>query len=169
MGRIDRNLLNDDRYVLAPACGKLIVINEAFYTFKIMLTILDVHMQYAPVNGRVVDVIWCPGRNEIISKSSIQDGKQLDNEHQDIVIITDIGDRVIVRQIAGKLARRCHCFVNPGCYVKKGDPIGRILFGSEVDLIIKPFRARRINMLSQIGDYVNPSIPLFQWTSLSEL
>ena len=96
---------------------------------SVFLSVLDVHVQRVPADGRVVDVRYRPGR----FLSADLDKASEDNERNALLLETVDGHRVGVVQIAGLLARRIRCDVAPGDEVAAGETYGLIRFGSRVD------------------------------------
>jgi phosphatidylserine decarboxylase len=96
---------------------------------SVFLSVLDVHVQRIPADGRVLDVQYRPGR----FLSADLDKASDDNERNAVLLETVDGARVGVVQIAGLLARRIRCDVIPGAEVAAGETFGLIRFGSRVD------------------------------------
>ncbi|MCX6709038.1 MAG: phosphatidylserine decarboxylase [Candidatus Woesearchaeota archaeon] len=97
---------------------------------RIFLSLFDVHVQRAPVEGIVKEIKYTPGKHMLaFSKNAWE------NEHAEITIKSKIG-LVKVVLIAGIIARRIRIFIKKGQKVQKGQRIGRILLGSQVILII---------------------------------
>lgn len=96
---------------------------------SVFLSVLDVHVQRIPADGRVLDVQYRPGR----FLSADLDKASEDNERNALLLETVDGARVGVVQIAGLLARRIRCDVGPGDEVAAGETYGLIRFGSRVD------------------------------------
>ena len=96
---------------------------------SVFLSVLDVHVQRIPVDGRVVDVQYRAGR----FLSADLDKASDDNERNALLLETGDGARVGIVQIAGLLARRIRCDVAPGAEVAAGETYGLIRFGSRVD------------------------------------
>ena len=128
---------------LAPADGKVIAIEQVVVTeflqadatkISIYLSLFDAHVNVAPVNGQVVYAHYHRGQYLMAfhPKSS-----EL-NEHQTLVIKTPARDQVMVRLIAGILARRICVYARQGQILQQGDEIGFIRFGSRVDIFIPP-------------------------------
>ena len=99
---------------------------------SVFLSVLDVHVQRIPVDGRVVDVQYRPG----VFLSADLDKASEDNERNAVLIETADGMHVGVVQIAGLLARRIVCDVAPGDEVAAGETYGLIRFGSRVDVYL---------------------------------
>lgn len=130
----------DSRLVVAPGQGKVIDIREtdeptflqsAARRITIFLSVFDVHVQRAPVTGTVEHRSYKPGEYAVawLEKAS------QDNEQAALGITTPYG-RVLVRQIAGLVARRIVTDPAEGDAVERGDRIGLIRFGSRVDLFV---------------------------------
>jgi phosphatidylserine decarboxylase len=96
---------------------------------SVFLSVLDVHVQRIPADGRVVDVRYRPGR----FLSADLDKASEENERNAVLLETAEGARVGVVQIAGLLARRIRCDVAAGDEVAAGETYGLIRFGSRVD------------------------------------
>lgn len=98
------------------------------------LSIFDVHINRAPVAGRIARSVYVPGSflNAALDKASEE------NERRALVIATAGGAEIGVVQIAGLVARRIVTFVNEGDNVGTGERFGLIRFGSRVDLYLPP-------------------------------
>jgi phosphatidylserine decarboxylase len=99
---------------------------------SVFLSVLDVHVQRIPVDGRVLDVQYRPGT----FLSADLDKASEDNERNALLLETTDGTRLGVVQIAGLLARRIVCDVAPGAEVAAGETYGLIRFGSRVDVYL---------------------------------
>ena len=130
-----------DKIVVAPADGKVVVIeeveeNEYFHDRRLMVSIFmslfNVHANWFPVDGKVKLVhhqsgnfhkAWLPKASE-------------ENEHADVMITTPDGVDVLCRQIAGAVARRIVTYAKEGedCYID--EHLGFIKFGSRVDVYL---------------------------------
>lgn len=100
------------------------------------LSVFDVHINRAPVAGRIVRSIYVPGAfiNAAADKASEE------NERRSLVIQTQAGDEIAVVQIAGLIARRIVTFSQEGDSVGIGQRFGLIRFGSRVDIYLPPGR-----------------------------
>ena len=127
--------------VVAPADGKVVVIEEVmedkyFHDKRMMVSIFmslfNVHANWFPIDGKVKFVhhqngnfhkAWLPKASE-------------ENEHADVMLETDDGVEVLVRQIAGAVARRIVTYAKDGedCYID--EHLGFIKFGSRVDVFL---------------------------------
>lgn len=127
--------------VVAPADGLVCLIQEAvpptelglpetpMQRVSIFLSVLDAHVQRAPVGGEVVAVQHRPGRFH----SAELEAASEDNERNSVVIRTPEGLQVIAVQIAGLVARRIVCNAHIGDKLAIGDTYGLIRFGSRLD------------------------------------
>ncbi|MEM1220738.1 MAG: phosphatidylserine decarboxylase family protein, partial [Bacteroidota bacterium] len=129
-----------EELVYAPADGKVVVIEEVVETefFKaprrqvsIFMSPTNVHVNRSPVGGQIEYVKYHPGRYLVAwhPKSST------DNERNTVVYNTG-KHQVLIRQIAGAVARRIKCYVQPQQQVEQGQEMGFIKFGSRVDLFL---------------------------------
>ena len=100
------------------------------------LSVFDVHINRAPVAGRIVRSIYVPGAfiNAAADKASEE------NERRSLVIQTQAGDEIAVVQIAGLIARRIVTFSQEGDSLGIGQRFGLIRFGSRVDIYLPPGR-----------------------------
>ncbi|MDW8274146.1 MAG: phosphatidylserine decarboxylase family protein [Chitinophagales bacterium] len=136
-----RELVTEDNKVIAPADGKIVVIEEVeekeyFKDRRIQVSIFmspaNVHVNRAPLSGTVTYQKYHPGRYLVAwhPKSSEK------NERNTVVIENEDGIEVLIRQIAGKLARKIRWYLNEGDDVPQGAELGFIKFGSRVDLFL---------------------------------
>jgi len=137
----DRTLIPDGQKIFAPADGKIVVIeeveeNEYFHDKRIQVSIfmspLNVHVNRYPVSGQVVYAKYHPGKYLVAwhPKSSLL------NERSTIVIKTANGQEILVRQIAGAVARRIVTYSKAGDQAVQGTDMGFIKFGSRVDIFL---------------------------------
>ena len=136
-----RKTTMEENAVLSPADGVVaaneeVLENEYFHDkrrqISIFMSIYDVHINFFPFNGKVVYYKYHPGKFLVafLPKSSV------DNEHNTIVIQDPQGREVLVRQIAGFVARRIVCDLEPGDASVVGEEFGMIRFGSRVDVFL---------------------------------
>jgi len=145
----------DPGLVYAPADGKVVVIeetmeNEYFRDMRLQVSIFmspfNMHSNRYPVSGKVKYVCYHAGHNMVAwhPKSS-----EL-NERSTIVIKTSDGTEVMIRQIAGALARRIVTYAKEDVEVQQGDELGFIKFGSRVDLFLPVGTEIEIPILQQV-------------------
>lgn len=132
--------------VVAPADGLVCLIEDAvppaelglpavpLPRVSIFLSILDAHVQRAPIAGDVVAVQHRPGRFH----SAELEAASEDNERNSVVIRTPDGTEVIAVQIAGLVARRIVCNAHVGDKLAIGETYGLIRFGSRLDTYLPP-------------------------------
>jgi phosphatidylserine decarboxylase len=101
---------------------------------SVFLSVLDVHVQRIPADGRVLAVSYRAGK----FLSADLDKASEDNERNALLLQTTDGALIGVVQIAGLLARRIVCEVGPGSEVAAGETYGLIRFGSRVDTYLPP-------------------------------
>ena len=125
---------------VAPADGKVILVRDTredeyikgdVKQISIFMSPFDVHVNRAPCDGEVVVVKHTPGG----FRAAYTDEASLGNENIAMLLNTGYG-RVLVRQVAGFLARRAVCRVSPGEKLKRGQRYGIIKFSSRVDLYL---------------------------------
>jgi phosphatidylserine decarboxylase len=139
--------------ILAPADGRVTDVRAAIddpfvgpaQAVSIFLSPLDVHVNRAPLAGLVVGVEYRPGPKLPAYRSDASDV----NERTTIAIQGE-DTRVVVRQIAGVLARRIVCRVRAGDKLGPGERFGLIKFGSRTDLIVPA----SIRLRVKPGDHV---------------
>jgi len=129
------------RQVLAPADGKVVVIEETDETeylksrrrqVSIFMSPVNVHVNRMPVSGQISYFKYHPGKYLVAwhPKSSVE------NERTTVVARMKNGNEILFRQIAGALARRIKWYVQEGQNLEQGDEFGFIKFGSRVDLFL---------------------------------
>lgn len=127
----ERNTPQGSGLFIAPADGKVVRAQEGEHGARvdIFMNIFDVHVNRAPMSGRITHMEYFPGRflNASLEKASIH------NERNRIEMVSDNGEPVCVTQIAGWVARRIVSYVAVGDHVSAGQRIGMIRFGSRVD------------------------------------
>lgn len=138
--RVCPEALVDDKVIVCPADGKVVDIqydpNGGFKGYhqkiSIFMSPLNVHVNRMPISGTVEKIEYVPGQfmMAFLPKSS-----EL-NEHNDIIIKRADGKSVLVRQIAGTVARRIVWWVAEGQEVSAGQRYGMIKFSSRVDLYL---------------------------------
>lgn len=127
--------------VLAPADGVIaaneeVMENEYFHDkrrqISIFMSIYDVHINFFPFDGTVTYYKYHPGKFLVAFKPK----SSTDNEHNTIILKDKKGREILVRQIAGFVARRIVCDLEPGDEAIAGEELGMIRFGSRVDVFL---------------------------------
>jgi phosphatidylserine decarboxylase len=136
-----RNTLINDNHIMAPADGKVVVIEEVFENeyfndkrrqISIFMSPLNVHVTRYPVGGKIKYSKYHPGKYLVAwhPKSS------LENERTTIVVDNEKIGKILYRQIAGAMARRIINYANVEQNVLQGDDAGFIKFGSRIDIFV---------------------------------
>ncbi|WP_143959569.1 phosphatidylserine decarboxylase family protein [Litoribacter populi] len=144
----------DPTLVYAPADGKVVVIevaDEQEYLHdrrkqvSIFMSPINVHINRAPISGTVEYFKYHPGKYLVAwhPKSSSE------NERTTMVVARESGEKLLIRQIAGALARRIKWYVKEGDPVQQGGEFGFIKFGSRVDVFL-PLDAEILVELNQV-------------------
>ena len=138
----DRTIIGDDSYLVSPADGEVIKVeevdgpkelgleNKKFKKISIFMNVFDCHVNRTPCSGIVEDILYKPGKflNASLDKASE------DNERNYYKIKDKHGNDIVVVQIAGLVARRIVCETNKNQELNQGDRIGMIRFGSRADV-----------------------------------
>ncbi|WP_185873147.1 phosphatidylserine decarboxylase family protein [Blattabacterium cuenoti] len=135
------NEIKKRNFVVSPADGKILMIEKVFENeylkkkcikISIFISPFNVHVNRYPVSGQIIYSKYYPGKHLIawLKKSSFK------NEHTTVVIKTENKNKILLRQIAGFIARRIVCYAKEKFIVKKRDDLGFIKFGSRVDIFI---------------------------------
>jgi len=130
-----------DHAIIASADGKVVVIEEVYdpeyfkdnvRQISIFMSPVNVHINWYPVSGEIAYSEYHPGKYLVAwhPKSSTE------NERHTVVIKTTQHGAILVRQIAGALARRVVNYSTTGHQVEQGEELGFIKFGSRVDVLI---------------------------------
>src|SRR5437870_13282786 len=151
------NVPSDANVIVAPAHGKVDVIDETSETdflggpcrrISIFLSVIEVHVQKAPVAGRIAYLEQTPGR----FMSALKRESAAHNENVLIGFESNEkpGEKISVRLIAGVLARRIVPWIGVGDDVARGERISLIQFGSRVDIYLPP----TLQIRARLGDTV---------------
>ena len=137
---------------ICPADGKVVraEATETGLRVDIFMNVFDVHVNRAPMAGRITHMEYTPGRfiNAAAEMASIE------NERNRFEMQTDDGQRIAFTQIAGLVARRIVSYVAVGDHVAAGQRIGMIRFGSRVDCEIPTGYELRV----KLGDKVTAGL-----------
>ncbi len=135
-----RNLVTNDDFVVSPADGKVVVIEEVYdeeyfkdkrLQISIFMSPANVHQNRSPTTGEVVYSKYHKGKYLVAwhPKSSTE------NERHSVVIMNNKGE-VLVKQIAGAVARRILNYLKVGQKIDQAAEMGFIKFGSRVDVLL---------------------------------
>lgn len=135
-----REVAGDAKSVLSPADGRIVVIepahdpwlNRETLKISVFMNVFNVHSNRSPVDGEVMGRWYHPGKfiNADLDKASTE------NERNALHLRTADGQDVTCVQVAGLIARRILCYVEPGRQLARGERYGFIRFGSRVDLYL---------------------------------
>jgi phosphatidylserine decarboxylase len=131
----NRTVPTDANLVLSPADGHVWeVVDEAFdstmgHRITIFLAVWDVHVQRAPMAGRIVRVVYKPGKFYAAMR-----GAASQKNEQNVIYMDTARGRIVFKQIAGAIARRVICWKRESENVALGERVGMIRFGSRVDV-----------------------------------
>jgi phosphatidylserine decarboxylase len=146
--------------IVAPADGKVVAIDEVQENefmgarckrISIFLSIFDVHINRAPVGGRVEMVKYTPGKFALANTLDASSKNE-----NNLIGIDGESVRVVVKQIAGAVARRIICYCKPAQLLQSGERIGMIRFGSRTELYL-PLNCE---VLVSVGQRVKGGISL---------
>jgi len=149
-----RTISAENHQVVCPADGKIVVIEKVYepefihetcWQISIFMSPLNVHANYYPIDGKVIYTQYHPGKYLVAwhPKSSTE------NERSTTVIETNEGKKVLIRQIAGAMARRICFYAQKDHASIRGTELGFIKFGSRVDVFL-PLEANIHVVIGQI-------------------
>lgn len=146
-----------DNAISSPADGRIVAVERTQDPYaqrealkiSVFMNVFNVHSNRISIDGTIKSVDYFPGSfvNADLDKAS------LENERNAVVIETKGGTQVTLVQVAGLIARRILCYVQPGDDVEKGQRYGFIRFGSRVDVYLPPESVPKV----AIGDKVQAS------------
>lgn len=137
----ERAVPADKDSIVSPADGRVIkvermrderLLKTEAMKISIFMNVFNVHVNRSPAAGKVLDIIYNPGKffNASLDKASLL------NEQNALIMQASNGKRYAFNQIAGLIARRIVCRVRKGAVLKKGERFGLIRFGSRVDVYL---------------------------------
>ncbi len=155
----ERSFTPDPDVINCPADGKVVIVQKVFepeyfkeerWQVSIFMSPLNVHLNRVPMTGKVRYYRYHPGKYLVAwhPKSSLL------NERNTIVLEDEQGRNLLVRQIAGAVARRIVCYMKEGKTVAQGAELGFIKFGSRVDL----FLPLDVEILVSVDDLVKGNV-----------
>lgn len=136
---VDIEELDDDEFVGGPAVK-----------IGIFLSIFNVHINRAPVDGRVIGLKYRPGKylNALRPESA--------RENEQLAVLLESSDPpyrgMVIRQITGAIARRIVCWLKPGDTLEKGEQFGMIKLGSRTELVLP--KEEGLEIRTQLGEKV---------------
>jgi phosphatidylserine decarboxylase len=135
----ERVVPSEPGIMVSPADGRVVeILDEAFEgnpgrRISIFLSVFDVHVNRAPVEGEIRSIEYRPGR----FFGAMRARASAENE-QNVIRISSPAGEVVFKQIAGWIARRILCWRAVGDRVARGERVGMIRFGSRVDVWLPP-------------------------------
>ena len=157
----ERVSINDDNYLTSPADGLVLQVietngpkelgleNRKFTKISIFMNVFDCHVNRSPCSGKVLEILYKPGKflNASLDKASE------DNERNYYKIQNNLGEEVIVVQIAGLIAKRIVTETSVDKEVQQGSRIGMIRFGSRADIYFENYKSLvKINQKTIAGE-----------------
>ena len=157
----ERVSINDDNYLTSPADGLVLQVietngpkelgleNRKFTKISIFMNVFDCHVNRSPCSGKVLEILYKPGKflNASLDKASE------DNERNYYKIRNNLGEEVIVVQIAGLIAKRIVTETSVDQEVQQGSRIGMIRFGSRADIFFENYKPLvKINQKTIAGE-----------------
>ena len=143
----ERISIDDENYLTSPADGEVLMVHEVdgpkelgledkkFTKISIFMNVFDCHVNRTPCEGKISEILYKPGKflNASLDKASE------DNERNYYKITNNLGEEVIVVQIAGLIARRIVCETSKDQHLRQGERIGMIRFGSRADVYFENY------------------------------
>jgi phosphatidylserine decarboxylase len=150
-----RRLEPDPLLIFAPADGKIVVIEETFekeyfndnrIQISTFMSPFNMHSNRYPISGTITYTNYQPGK-----KYHARSPKSSElNERSTIVVTSDSGTEILIRQVAGAVARRIVTYSKKGDRVHQGDELGFIKFGSRVDIFLPEGTEVDVQMFEQV-------------------
>ena len=135
----ERSIPEDPNSIVSPGDGKVVeivpekdpLLDEVYTRVSIFLNVFNVHVNRVPISGKIQATRYNPGK--FLNASSHK--ASLDNE-QSAILLTNGHVTILVKQIAGLIARRIVCWAKEGDEYQRGQRFGLIRFGSRVDIFL---------------------------------
>lgn len=157
----ERAVPDEPNAIVSPADGKVVQIVGEVHAGRpvrrvsIFMSPLDVHVNRSPIAGIIRDVEYRKGKFRVASFEEAS----IENE-QNIFRVEGEQGTVVVKQIAGLLARRIVFWKHPGDTLARGERLGLIKFGSRVDVLLDPEVELRVNL----GDHIRAGSSVLGYT-----
>lgn len=160
--RIPRRVFTEDaERLISPADGMVVTTEETYekeylksdcVQLSVFMNGTDVHVNRYPCSGTIEYVKYHKGNYFVASypKSSVL------NEHSSMGLLLDNGQRILIRQVAGVMARRIVCYAREGERVKQNQEMGFIKFGSRVDLFIPKSFEVEVDLQDVVRNGITP-------------
>ena len=145
----------DPLLIYAPADGKIVVMEETYekeyfrdnrLQISIFMSPFNMHSNRYPISGTIAYTHYQPGKkfHARSPKSSVL------NERSTVVVTSESGTEILIRQVAGAVARRIVTYAKKGDIIKQGDELGFIKFGSRVDVFLPVDTEVNVQMFKQV-------------------
>ena len=147
----ERTIPADPDLIVSPADGRVVEVVEenlegrAVRRVSIFMSPFNVHVNRSPIAGNIQSVIYRAGSFHVASQARAS----IENEQNTFTVRGEAGE-VVVKQIAGLLARRIVFWKKPGDAIGRGERVGLIKFGSRVDVALDP----QVELRVRVGDRV---------------
>ncbi|MFB3921206.1 MAG: phosphatidylserine decarboxylase [Terriglobia bacterium] len=157
----ERSVTAEPEAVVSPADGRIVqIVDESFdgrpvRRVSIFMSPLDVHVNRSPIAGTVGEVSYHKGRFLVASRPLAS----IENEQNVFTVQGDQGT-VVVKQIAGLLARRIVFWKRSGDTLQRGERVGLIKFGSRVDVLLEP----EVDLRVKVGDHIHAGSSILGYT-----
>lgn len=160
--RIPRRVFTEDaQRLISPADGVVVTVEETYekeyikdecVQLSVFMNGTDVHVNRYPCDGVLEYVKYHKGNYFVASypKSSVL------NEHSSVGMLLDSGHRILIRQVAGVMARRIVCYARQGERVRQNQEMGFIKFGSRVDLFIPKSFLVEVDIQDVVRNAITP-------------
>lgn len=139
--RVPTREVNNGEHILASADGEIVAIEEIYepeyfkdkrLQISVFMSGFDVHVNWYPFDGKIKYTKYHEGKY-LLARHPKSSEK---NERSSIVLEKEVGKDVLIRQVAGIMARRIVYYAQPGDQVQQGEELGMIRFGSRVDFFL---------------------------------
>ena len=147
-----------DKELLSPADGQIVAVgpahegvffNKEMKKIRIFMHVFNVHMNRSPITAQVCDVKYFPGKFLVASR------REASSENERNVLLLEAQDfRLVLVQIAGKVARRIVSYATRGTLLERGQAFGLIQFGSRVDVYLP----LDVHVVVKAGDHVKAGL-----------
>lgn len=147
----ERTIPSDPNLIVSPADGRVVEVVEenlegrAVRRVSIFMSPFDVHVNRSPIAGTIESVVYRAGSFHVASQARAS----IENEQNTFTVRGGAGE-IVVKQIAGVLARRIVFWKKPGDVIGRGERVGLIKFGSRVDVALDP----QVELRVRVGDRV---------------
>ncbi|MBR1799158.1 MAG: phosphatidylserine decarboxylase family protein [Bacteroidales bacterium] len=164
--RIPRRIFTESAsQLISPADGVIVAVEEVFekdyikgqcMQISIFMSGTDVHVNRYPCDGLVEYVRFRRGNYFVASYPKSSDL----NERTEVGMKLDNGQKILIRQVAGVMARRIVCYAKEGERVKQNQEMGFIKFGSRIDMFIPLVFHVNVNLRDKVKNAISPIVDI---------